>query len=164
MRTKQEYCCDASRLAYQRYYMGQVGSGQSGIFIGSKNQKGHGFGSMLSGLFRSAAPILKKGLASFGKSALSTGLSIATDVLDGRNARESARQRVSEGIKNMTRETGLVNSGEQPEEADAEEYEEEEEGKRSTQRRRPGVHRLKRKRQVGGGCHFVKRRKGDILD
>lgn len=108
-----KYCCDASRLTYENYYKNQVGTGMP-IFIGSRNQRGHGLGSVLSGLFRSAAPILKKGLSTLGKSALKTGISIAGDVLEGKNAKESARLRASQGIKNLAREVGFISSDKAP--------------------------------------------------
>ena len=50
-------------------------------------------GSMLSGLFRSAIPMLKRGLATFGKHALKTGLEIAGDVADGTSFKDSAKAR-----------------------------------------------------------------------
>ena len=57
-----------------------------------RGQKGHGLGSMLSGLFRSAVPMLKRGLATFGKHALKTGLEIADDVAAGKSFKDSARE------------------------------------------------------------------------
>jgi hypothetical protein len=54
---------------------------------------------MLSGFFRSAFPMIKRGLASFGKHALKTGLEIANDVADGNSFKESAKSRVLPGIK-----------------------------------------------------------------
>src|SRR5271166_5444365 len=49
-------------------------------------------------LFRGAIPMLKRGLAIFGKQALRTGLEVANDVADGRDWRDSARQHVPTGI------------------------------------------------------------------
>jgi len=49
---------------------------------------------MLSGLFRSAVPMLKRGLATFGKHALKTGLEIAGDVAEGKSFKDSARERI----------------------------------------------------------------------
>lgn len=62
-------------------------------------QRGHGLGSILSGLFRSAVPMIKKGLAFFGKQALRTGAKIANDVADGENLGDSAKRRVGDAIK-----------------------------------------------------------------
>lgn len=83
---------------YEDYYMAQSGNGVP-IFQGSRGQRGHGLGSMLSGLFRSAVPILKRGLAAFGRHALRTGAQIANDVADGQNLGDSAKRRVEDGIK-----------------------------------------------------------------
>ena len=90
---KRKYCCDASRQMYEDYYMQQSGSGLP-VFQGSRGQRGHGIGSVLSGLFRSAMPMLKRGLATFGKHALKTGLEIAGDVAEGKSFKESARERI----------------------------------------------------------------------
>ena len=49
---------------------------------------------MLSGLFRSAVPMIKRGLATFGKHALKTGLEIASDVADGSSFKDSAKARI----------------------------------------------------------------------
>ena len=78
---------------YEDYYIQQSGNGLP-IFVGSRSQRGHGLGSMLSGLFRSAVPMLKRGLATFGKHALKTGLEIAGDVADGKSFRDSATEKI----------------------------------------------------------------------
>jgi hypothetical protein len=83
---------------YEDYYLQQSGNGLP-IFHGSRGQRGHGLGSMLSGLFRSAFPMIKRGLANFGKHALKTGLEIANDVADGSSFKESAQSRVFPAIK-----------------------------------------------------------------
>ena len=90
---RRKFCCDASRSMYEDYYMQQSGSGLP-VFQGSREQRDHGLGSMLSGLFRSAVPMLKRGLATFGKHALKTGLEIAGDVSEGKSFRDSARDRI----------------------------------------------------------------------
>ena len=90
---KRKFCCDASRQMYEDYYAQQSGSGLP-IFVGGRGQRGHGIGSVLSGLFRSAVPFLKRGMKFLGKQALKTGAEIASDVADGKDFAESARQRV----------------------------------------------------------------------
>lgn len=102
---KHKFCCDASRGMYEDYYMTQSGNGVP-IFEGYRNQKGSGLGSILSGLFRSAMPILKRGLKFFGKEALRTGARIATDVADGQSLKESAKRRVTERINDYV--PGLI--------------------------------------------------------
>ena len=96
---KKQFCCDASRDLYEKYYLDQSGGGVTNVFSGSRGQRGHGLGSMLSGLFRGAVPLLRRGLNTFGKHALKTGIDIASDVSEGRGVKESAKRRVKEGIK-----------------------------------------------------------------
>ena len=95
---KKQFCCDASRDLYEKYYLEQSGNGMN-VFSGSRGQRGHGLGSMLSGIFRSVVPILQRGLNTFGKHALKTGIDIVSDVAEGRGVKESAKRRVREGIK-----------------------------------------------------------------
>ena len=90
---KRKYCCDASRGQYEDYYINQAGSGMP-VFQGSRGQRGHGFGSVLGGLFRSAMPMLKR----IGGQALRTGAQIASDMASGKSFGESARKRICEGI------------------------------------------------------------------
>lgn len=93
---KQRYCCDAQKSLFTDYYVNQAG-GNIPVFQGSRGQRGHGFGSVLSGLFRSAMPMLKR----IGKQALTTGAYIAKDMLSGKKFGDSARARVSQGINSF---------------------------------------------------------------
>ena len=105
---RKPYCCDAaSEALYRQYYLQQRGGGLP-VFGGYKGQKGHGLGSLLGGLFRRAMPMLKRGLATFGKHALKTGLEIANDVVAGEPVKESAKRRVSEGIKRFARPENFI--------------------------------------------------------
>ena len=54
---------------------------------------------MLSNLFRSAMPMIKRGLVFFGKQALKTGLEVANDVADNESFGNSSRRCVPESIK-----------------------------------------------------------------
>src|SRR5206468_1461094 len=90
---KHRYCCDAQKSLFTDYYVNQAG-GALPVFQGSRGQRGHGFGSVLSGLFRSAMPMLKR----IGKQALTTGAHIASDMLGGKKFAEAARSRVRQGI------------------------------------------------------------------
>src|SRR3954471_9715196 len=109
---KQKFCCDASRGMYEDYYLRQSGNGLP-VFQGSRGQRGHGLGSMLSGFFRSAMPMIKRGLTTFGKHALKTGLEIAGDVSEGKSFKDSARERIIPsilpGIKRFAEEELLSN-------------------------------------------------------
>ena len=93
---RQRYCCDAQKSLFTDYYVSQAG-GSLPVFQGSRGQRGHGFGSVLSGLFRSAVPMLKR----IGKQALTTGAYIASDMLGGKKFDESARSRVRQGINSF---------------------------------------------------------------
>ena len=75
-------------MNYNEYYTQQVG-GALPYFTGSRVQRGHGFWSLLGGLLRTVAPLLKRG--AFG--ALKTGAQIAGDVLSGENIRTAAKRR-----------------------------------------------------------------------
>ena len=93
---KQRYCCDAQKSLYTDYYVNQAG-GSLPVFQGSRGQRGHGFRSVLSGLFKSAMPMLKR----IGKQALTTGAYIASDMLGGKKFHESAQSRVRQGINSF---------------------------------------------------------------
>ena len=97
---KRKFCCDASARMYIDHYA-QSGRGGIPIFVGYRGQRGHGLGSILSGFFRSALPIIKRGLGIFGREALRTGAKIATDVADGRNLGDAAKHRISERINQI---------------------------------------------------------------
>jgi len=94
---RKPYCCDSSKRHFEDYYLAQIGYGVP-IFEGYQGQRGHGLGSILSGLFRSAVPLIKRRLAFFGKQALRTGAEIAGDVADGQSFADSAKKRVSNRI------------------------------------------------------------------
>ncbi len=93
---RQRYCCEAQKALYSDYYVNQAG-GSLPVFQGSRGQRGHGFGSVLGGLFRNALPMLKR----IGKQALTTGAHIASDMLGGKNFSESAKARVRQGINTL---------------------------------------------------------------
>jgi len=88
--------------------MDQSGNGMP-VFVGGRGQAGHGLGSMLSSLFRSAFPMIKRGLATFGKHALKTGLEIADDMVQGESFKNSATKRVPDGIKRFATSANFIN-------------------------------------------------------
>ena len=74
------------------------------------NVQGYGIGSFLKGLFRSAVPFIKDGAKSIGKTALSTGLNIANDIMSGQDIKSSARTRALEArnsLKNKVISTAM---------------------------------------------------------
>ena len=64
-------------------------------------QRGHGLGSLVKGLFRSATPLLKKGAIALGKEALSTGLNIMEDTLSGQTLKNATKKNVSRAGKRL---------------------------------------------------------------
>ena len=93
---KKPFCCEASRALHEDYYTKQS-EGELPVFYGARTQRGHGIGSVLGGLFGRALPFLKSGAEILGKQALN----VATDVIDGKSFKESAKDRLKEGIKHL---------------------------------------------------------------
>ena len=79
-------------MNYDDYYAQQVG-GALPYFAGARVQRGHGFGSLLGGLLRTVAPLIKRGALALGNRALKTGAQIAGDILSGENIRTAAKRR-----------------------------------------------------------------------
>ena len=46
---RKEFCCNANKDFYEQYYANQSGSGIP-VFYGALGQRGHGLGSMISGI------------------------------------------------------------------------------------------------------------------
>ena len=59
-------------------------------------QRGCGLGGILSGLLRSAVPLIKQGVKTLGRLALQTCVNIATDTLAGQNFKTSGKRRLKE--------------------------------------------------------------------
>ena len=76
------------------YYARQVG-GALPYFTGARVQRGHGFGSLFSGLLRSVAPLIKRGAVALGKRALTTGAQITGDVVAGQNIKNATKRRAT---------------------------------------------------------------------
>ena len=55
--------------------------------------RGRGLGSLLSGLVRSAVPLLKSGGKALLKEGAKTGMQLAQYVLSGQNLKSAAKQR-----------------------------------------------------------------------
>lgn len=97
---------------YDEYFDMQTGGGGgrtgyggiSHVYIGSANQRGHGIGSFLGGLFRRIIPLLKQGARAVGKEALRSGMNMATDIMDsGIHPREAFKTRLHESGENLKR-------------------------------------------------------------
>ena len=88
---------------YFQYYHQQAGSGVGNIYYGAAYQKGHGIGSFLGGLFRSALPLIKKGAKAVGKEMLKTGVNVLGDVVDKTPLKQSLQSRISDARSNLKR-------------------------------------------------------------
>ena len=85
---------------YVRYYVNQAGSGLP-AFTGVRYQRGHGFfGKLFS---NSVLPALRY----LGKKALSTGVNVAQDLLDGQNIKDSFGSRIRESGRDLAQEAIL---------------------------------------------------------
>ena len=79
-----------SAEAYGNYYAAQAG-GSMPVYAG-RIMMGKGLGNIFGGLLRAATPILKRIGSTVGKRALKTGLTVASDVLSGKNVKTSFKQ------------------------------------------------------------------------
>jgi len=80
--------------SYINYYLNQAGSGLS-AFEGVRYQRGNGFfGRLLSGAILPALRFL-------GRKALSTGVDVGMDALEGNNIKESIKRRSKKAAKDV---------------------------------------------------------------
>lgn len=88
-----------------QYGWGRRGyAGISHVYIGSPNQRGHGIGSFLGGLFRCVFPFIKKGAKVIGREALRTGVNVAGDMIEKNiSLKDSVRDRARESGINLKR-------------------------------------------------------------
>ena len=68
------------------------------VFYGARMQRGHGIGSVISGLLRSIFPVLKRVAPVISKKALQTGIDIESEVAAGQSLKESAKSRVTDAL------------------------------------------------------------------
>ena len=84
------YYCDTK--AYENYYLSQVGHGGP-YFSGGHYQQGYGLGNILSAISKTVMPLIKSGAKAIGKQVLRSGVGFASDVLQGKNAKQAAIDR-----------------------------------------------------------------------
>ena len=87
-------------MNYDDYYARQVG-GALPYFTGPRVQRGHGFGSLVSGLLRTVAPLIRRGAVALGKRALTTGAQIAGYVVAGKNIHNAAKRRATAARRHL---------------------------------------------------------------
>ena len=81
-------------MNYDDYCTRQVG-GALPYFTGARVQRGHGFGSLCSGLLRSVALLINRGALALGKRAPTTGAQITGDVMAGQNIKKATKRRAT---------------------------------------------------------------------
>lgn len=106
----------APRGEYAAYYAkAQYGQGLMPAYGGASRQKGHGLGSLLSGLLRGAVPLLssigKRVAKSAGTAILSTGTDILQDVIAGKGVKASVKSRVSNNVKKLLKRGATATKG-----------------------------------------------------
>ena len=84
---------------YKTVYNDQIGNGLP-VFVGG-GMKGNGLGNVLSGLFRTAIPLLKRGGKALLKEGLRTGLNVANDVIEGQNIKSAIKSRSKNAGKRL---------------------------------------------------------------
>lgn len=73
------------------------------VFRGSPNQRGHGIGTFLRGLFRASLPYLKSGAKVVGRELLHTGSNFLDDLDADVPAKEALESRLKEAAGNLKR-------------------------------------------------------------
>ena len=97
------------------YYAKQSG-GAIPVFVGTKRPRGHGIGSMLSGLFRNVVlPFLKGNVGSLAGNVLKTGAQVLDDVVQGKSLKDPVKKRIPEAIKAAARDIDWQTGSGQPE-------------------------------------------------
>lgn len=101
---------------YDDYFQHQVGRGLP-VFVGGGGGglRGNGLSSVLSGLFRSAVPLLKQGGKALLREGGRTGIGLAQDLFAGKNLKTAAQTRAKEAGKRLfQRAVGQVTGGRPP--------------------------------------------------
>lgn len=147
---------------YEDYYLQQAGSGLP-VFSGVESQRGHGLGSILGGLLRSATPLLKIFGKKLGQQGLKSGLQVATDVLSGANPKEALKRRAKEGALSLIQQRGSGAVGQDSDvemhDVESEEEEEEEDDDNNSKKIRMRALSRKHKRQQVPHTAFIPKRK-----
>ncbi len=96
-------------MDFERYYSNQTRENIP-VFRGSPYQRGAGFGSVFKRIFGWIVPIIKEHdlpvVQSVGKEALKTAVNIATDTLDGKDFKTSAKDQVKSSLNKFSDQFG----------------------------------------------------------
>ena len=96
-------------MDFEKYYSDQARE-KIPVFRGSPYQRGAGFGSVFRRIFRWIVPLIKEHalpvVKSVGKEALKTAVNIATDTLDGKDLKTSAKDQVKISLNKFSDQIG----------------------------------------------------------
>ena len=80
----------------------QYGGIQFPVYRGVRQQRGHGIGGLFRGLFRTVAPMLKKGLTHVGKRALTAGANALSDISENNTPiKEALKKQVKSELNSL---------------------------------------------------------------
>lgn len=91
-----DWCLHLTPQTYNPYKQGG-----SGIFYGSSYQRGAGIGSLFRSLLRVLLPLGKEASWAVARQGLESGNRILSDVLQGKDLRESAKIQTRRGVINL---------------------------------------------------------------
>lgn len=77
---------------FENLFLNQAGYGLP-VYHGQSVQRGYGLGNILASAFRSAMPLIKKGISYLGRKFLNTGAKVVTDVASGVPVKTSLKSR-----------------------------------------------------------------------
>jgi hypothetical protein len=83
---------------YEDYYAKQSG-GEMPVFMGGRQQRGHGIGNFFARVKRFAIPLLKRGAQVLLPRLFKTGTEIMSDVSQGQKVKDAFKSRVPGAIK-----------------------------------------------------------------
>ena len=91
-------CCTDTTKLQSDYYVNQAGNGFA-HFTGGDYQRGHGLGTVISGLKSHIVPLMNNSLVakaakSLKRKALTAGIEIAIDVVSGKKLKTAIKERV----------------------------------------------------------------------
>lgn len=77
---------------FHTLFLNQAGFGLP-VYHGQSVQRGYGLGNILASAFRSAMPLLKRGISFLGRKFINTGAKVVTDVASGIPIKTSLKSR-----------------------------------------------------------------------
>jgi hypothetical protein len=88
-------------LNYYGSQASQTGYGLSSGFRGAPYQRGAGLGSFFRSLFRMAVPVIKSAAGHIGRQALSSGVDIAHDIVQGKPIGDAFEEHSRAGLADL---------------------------------------------------------------